>query len=303
MKLSKILVTGFGFIGRHVVSVLLGRGYKVTVLERKPDIKTLTSIGAELVLGDIRDADLMHELVPQFDGLINLAGLLGTAEMVNDPLLAVQTNIIGALNVFQGCKRANEFGRTPRCVQITVGNYFMDNPYSITKSTSERFANMYNLEHGTDIRVVRVLNAYGEYQKHSPVRKIIPTFVRLALRNEPITIFGDGNQIMDMIYVGDVAKILVEAMLANSLSRILSAGTGRRLTVNQIANLIIEISRSTSSIQHLPMRAGEPERSVVIGEPETLADIGINVETLVCFEEGIQKTINWYQDNRNFIIA
>jgi nucleoside-diphosphate-sugar epimerase len=301
MDISKILVTGFGFIGRHVVHALSTRGFTVTVLERKPDLKALTSLGAELAVGDVRDGDLMHELVPQFDGVINLAGLLGTAELISDPLLAVQTNIVGALNVFHGCKRARDFDHVPRCVHITVGNYFMDNSYSITKSTSERFAKMYNVEHNTDIRVVRVLNAYGEYQKHFPVRKIIPTFVRLALRNEPIYIYGDGNQVMDMIYVGDVAKILIEALLVEKVSGIISAGTGRRLTVNEIAQCVIANAGSTSSVEHCPMRPGEPERSVVVGDPATLAGVGVNVESLVAFEDGIRKTIDWYKANKEFI--
>ena len=301
--ISKVLVTGFGFIGRHVTRALVDQGVKVTVLERKPDLKTLASFGADLVVGDLRDPELLCDLVPQFDAVINLAGLLGTAELINDPISAIQTNIIGALNVFHGCKRARERGHTPRCVHITVGNHFMDNPYSITKSTSERFAKMYNQEHGTDIRVVRVLNAYGEFQKHFPVRKIVPTFIRLALRNEKISIYGDGSQVMDMIYVGDVAKVLIQAMFVQKVSCIVSAGTGRRLTVNQIGEIVIATAGSSSTIEHVPMRAGEPERSVVLGEPATLAAVGVSAKSLVPFEQGIEKTIGWYKANRDFISA
>src|ERR1035441_9935846 len=162
---AEILLTGFGFIGRHVCRELKHRGHSVAVLDRRPDVVSAMELGVQPVIGDIRDGALMRQVIPCYDGVIHLAGLLGTAELVDDPAAAVETNILGALNVFQGCRNARGLGRQVRCVHITVGNHFMDNAYAITKSTSERFARMFNIEHGTDIRVVRALNAYGPYQK------------------------------------------------------------------------------------------------------------------------------------------
>lgn len=299
--MRKVLITGFGFIGRHVAQELLARGCEVSVLERKPDLNTMNALGLNPVLGDIRDAELMRDIASYYDGVINLAGLLGTSEMIDDPIPAVNTNIIGAINVFEGCRRAAKATHPVRCVQITVGNHFMDNPYSITKSTSERFAKMYNTEHATDIRVVRALNAYGPYQKHFPVRKIVPNFIRAALQNAPIKIYGDGEQIMDMIYVGDVANILVAALFVEDVIGIISAGTGRRTTVNEIAKAIISIAQSTSSLHHVAMRPGEPEHSVVLGEPETLRSVGIEPSSLTNLEDGLTKTVAWYKQNRSFI--
>ncbi len=297
----EVLVTGFGFIGRHVVADLKKRGHAVTVLDRKPSLATAAELGVTPVVGDVRDPELIRQLVPFFDGVINLAGLLGTSELINDPAAAVHTNIVGALNVFQGCRAGQQLGRRIPCVQITVGNHFMNNPYSISKATSERFAEMFNIEHSTDIRVVRVLNAYGAFQKHRPVRKIIPTFVRAALASEPITVYGDGEQIIDMIYVEDVARILVDALLAPRLSGVISAGTGRRLTVNEIAHSVICAANSSAKVQHLPMRPGEPEHSVVLGDPETLTQLGIRADSLVEFEQGIGQTVHWYNANRSFL--
>ncbi|MEO8383455.1 MAG: NAD-dependent epimerase/dehydratase family protein, partial [Acidobacteriota bacterium] len=221
--------------------------------------------------------------------------------LVDDPSAAVDTNITGALNVFQGCRTARALGRDVTCVHITVGNHFMDNPYAITKSTSERFARMFNIEHGTDIRVIRVLNAYGPYQKHQPVRKIIPTFIRAALLGEPVRIYGDGEQVMDMIHVRDVARILVEALFAPQVDGILSAGTGRRLTVNDIAQRVVDAAQSASQIDHLTMRPGEPERSVVLGDPTTLSCLGTGATFLVPFETGIVETVDWYANHRDFL--
>jgi nucleoside-diphosphate-sugar epimerase len=298
---NKVLIAGFGFIGRHVATALVQRGCEVSVLDRRPNLSVMSQLGVDPILGDVRDAELMRDLVQYYDGVINVAGLLGTSEMINDPIPAVHTNIVGAINIFEGCRQAMQAGKGVRCVHITVGNYFMDNPYSITKRTSERFANMYNIEHSTDIRVVRVLNAYGAFQKHFPVRKIIPNFIRSAFQGEVIRVYGDGEQIMDMIYVEDVARILIEAFFVDEIKSIISAGTGRRLTVNEIAKIVINIVGSSSEVEHTNMRPGEPERSVVLGEPETLRAVGIDPSSLIKFEDGIAKTVSWYRDNKGFI--
>lgn len=298
---ANVLLTGFGFIGRHVCVELKARGHSVSVLDRRPDIALAANLGVQPVIGDVRDGALMRQLVPYYDGVVHLAGLLGTSELVDDPAAAVDTNINGALNVFQGCRTARLLGRQVTCVNITVGNHFMDNSYAITKSTSERFARMFNVEHRTDIRVVRVLNAYGSHQKHQPVRKVVPTFVRAALAGEAVSIYGDGDQVMDMIHVRDVARILVDALFAPRVDGILSAGTGCPLTVNEIARLVIAAARSGSQIVHLPMRPGEPERSVVLGDPATLGCLGVGATSLVPFEIGIIETVGWYTDNRAFL--
>lgn len=296
-----VLLTGFGFVGRHVCVELQARGHHVSVLDRRPSIEAAATLGVDPVIGDVRDAALMRQLIPCYDGVVHLAGLLGTSELVEDPVAAVDTNVIGALNVFQGCRTAASLGRPIRCVHITVGNHFMDNPYAITKSTSERFARMFKVEHETEIRVVRVLNAYGSHQKYQPVRKIVPTFVRAALAGEPLRIYGDGEQVMDMIDVRDVARILVDALLAPRIDSVLSAGTGRHLTVNEIARLVVEAAHSKSELVHVPMRAGEPDRSVVVGDPSTLQCLDIEAASLIPFEEGIAHTVGWYSQNRAFL--
>ena len=188
----KILVTGAGFIGSHVVDRLLELGHEVSILDRYPKQREEWGDKVRVFLGDIRDREVVMEAVYQHDGVLNLAGILGTMETVDNPHPSVDTNIHGALNIFEGCRPNTMHREGVKGVQIAVGNHFMNNTYSITKTTAERFALMFNKEHKTKIAVVRALNAYGEYQKHKPIRKITPNFVVRALRGEPIEIFGDG---------------------------------------------------------------------------------------------------------------
>lgn len=291
--MKKILITGAsGFIGSHTVEEALSRGLKVIAFDR---YKTKYPKGVESFQGDIRDFEAVNEAVQKVDYAINLAGILGTQETIDNPIPSVQTNIIGAVNFLRAC-RPTKFHKV-KGVQIGVGNHWMNNSYSITKDTAARFTMMFNKEHGTQVAVVRGLNAYGERQKSEPVRKIIPTFVKLALANKPITVYGDGEQIMDMIYVKDLAKILVDAAVKDHgiYQDVIDGGTGRKTTVNWIAEKVIEAAKSKSEIKHLPMRPGEPEHSVVLADEDSLAMLGLY--DLTKFEDGIKRTVEWYKYN------
>lgn len=300
--MTTTLVTGgTGFIGSYVVEALLERGRQVLVLDHMHRHPTP---GVSTIYGDIRDPIDVSEAMAHADSWIHLAGVLGTAETVQDPRPAAVTNILGGLNMLEAAAHY----KTPG-VNIAVGNHWMDNPYSITKSTVERFCNLYRDERGVEVSVVRALNAYGPRQVPaapygpSKVRKITPSFVCRALAGDPIEVYGDGSQVMDMIHVADVADILVEALQVTEtvgcVRGVLEAGTGRSTTVLDIAQAVAnEVGTQTGAdpeIRFLPMRAGEPERSVVLGNPGTLAAIDVDPKRLMTLEDGLESTVLWYR--------
>lgn len=278
--MKKILVTGgSGFIGSHVCDNFKIKGYEVI----RFDHHTPTDF-----LGDVKSYTDVSEAVAHSDGVIHLAGVLGTQETIQEPFPAVETNIVGGLNVFKACRHYKK-----KCVYIGVGNHWMNNTYSITKTTAERFALMFNKEFGTEIAVVRGLNAYGPRQKIKPVRKIMPNFIVPALLDKEIVIYGDGSQIMDMIYVTDLAEILVRALIVGhkTYNKVFEAGLGRKVTVRQIAEEVIK-QVGKGKLKFVPMRPGEPEHAVVLGDPTTLTPLG-NIK-FISLEEGIKKTIEYY---------
>ena len=284
----KVLVTGGnGFLGKVVVRKLSERGYTPVVLDRR---------GPTDLLGDIKDAEAVNEAVYNTDAAIHLAGLLGTAELTNNPRLAVEINILGTLNVFEALRAHKK-----RAVYITLGNYFMNNTYSITKSTSERFALMFNKEHRTDIRIVRGLNVYGPGQKAAPVKKFFPNAAMSVLKNEPIPVYGDGEQIMDLVYLDDIAEILVRSLLTENITNavIYEAGNGQPTTLNYIVGLMIRLADSQSVIRYLPMRPGEPKNAVVMATEKGLAYTRdyLGFEKFTPLEEGITKGLAWYRDH------
>lgn len=300
----KVLVTGAqGFIGRYTVEELVSRGHEVVALDRHQHVNFPD--GVEFMLGDIRDATAVTEAIAHSEGWIHLAGVLGTQETIANPSPAAETNILGGLNVLKAAAQYKVPG-----VNIAVGNYWMNNTYSITKNSVERFSEMFRNEFDVPVSNVRALNAFGPRQSvaapfgDSKVRKIIPSFACRALSGLDIEVYGDGEQIMDMIYVGDVARSLVSALeytaSVGPLEETLSAGTGRTTTVNQIAQAVInEVRIQTGKevgLTHLPMRPGEPENSVVLGYPETLLDVGILPSSLTTLEDGLIPTVKYFRE-------
>jgi UDP-glucose 4-epimerase len=290
----RVLVTGGnGFIGGHVIDRLIEQGHEPVCLDRY-SIPHRRDV--EFQLADIRNPDSVMAAMARVDGVINLAGILGTSETIERPRFTVQSNLLGAINVFNGCRDQGKKG-----VHITVGNYWMNNPYAITKNSAERVAMVYNKNFGSRIAVVRGLNAYGERQKAAPVRKIMPNVIVPALTDGEVLIYGDGEQLMDMIYVGDLAEILIRALVLDHgcYDSVIEGGRGRELTptINELVDVVLGQMASSCKVRHVPMRGGEPERSVVVGDPGTLVPLGISVADMTPLDEGVAKAIRWYRDH------
>ncbi len=300
----KILIFGGqGFIGSHLADNLLGKGHEILLLDRflKPRLWEeygWTGKPVNFIMGDLKDEDCTREAVNQCDVWINLAGLLGTSEMIHNPIPAVQVNILGALHIFDAARIYNKRG-----LQIAVGNYWMNNPYSLTKNTAERFALMYNKEHGTDIRVVRGMNIYGERQTHKPVRKIFPNVVIPALLNKPITVYGSGEQIMDLIYVKDFVEVLSRALLYPDVPNTIlyESGVGGGMTINRFVDLVLEATGSSSEVNRVDMRPGEDKEAVVEITEQGWRDLeqylGYTPRNLTPTAEAVAKTVEWYRAN------
>ena len=290
----KVLVTGGnGFIGWHVVERLLRAGQQPVIFDRHwPHLGLDQEQEVDFYLGDIRNVSSVMEAVADVDGVIHLAGILGTQETIANPHIALETNIMGSFNVFEACRP-----RKLPCVYITLGNYWMNNPYSISKRAAEKLAAMYNKEFGTKIAVVRGMNAYGPRQKLGPVRKIIPTFVTRALAGEDIEIYGDGEQRMDMIYVEDLAQMLL-AVLEDThvFGTAIDGGTGAAPTVNEIARSVIAQCESSSRIVYIPMRPGEEPGSTIVARAATWPSCFIPIRRRP-LADGLPPTVEWYKNN------
>ena len=295
----KVLVTGGnGFIGGYVVEALKERGHTPVLFDRYARGDTGED---EYFLGDITvDADCT-EAMAHVDAFIHLAAVLGTQETIDNPRPAAHTNILGGLNVLNAAAQYGIPG-----TYIGVGNHWMNNTYSITKTTIERFVDMFNKYRGTKINIVRAMNAYGPRQvpasPYGPakVRKITPSFCCRAILGHDIEIYGDGTQVSDMVWVGDVARALMlatEHAAEGDVYDPIEVGPVKNNTVNDVANLINHLSGNKSKIVHLPMRKGELENSVVVADVRGLYKIGMNpTKDLMPLYDGMEKTVNYFTE-------
>lgn len=288
----RVMVTGgSGFIGGYVCDELRSRGHDVLRFDRHNGD----------YLGDVRDEGAVLGAMSVCDGFIHLAAMLGTQETIDSSKIVAENNITGSLNILDAAKKNSTPG-----VYISVGNHWMNNPYSITKSTVERFVAMYNKECGTRINMVRAMNAYGPGQKAAPpfgyakVRKITPSFVCRAINNVDVEVYGDGLQVSDMVYVGDVAKALVTALEkaadGDVFSRCVEVGPETHTTVREVAERVIALSGSKSKIVYLPMRPGEVAGDFVCADTETLKLVDMSPDELTSLDEGLMKTIDYFRE-------
>lgn len=302
----KIGITGgAGFIGGHVADELASRGHEPVIFDHlgRTARSNIPEAYRPVLMGDVRDPVAMCELAAHVDGIIHLAACLGTQETIQNPRPAAETNIQGGLNFLEAIAQYDIPG-----VYIGVGNHWMNNTYSISKTTVERFVTMFNKERGTRCDVVRLVNAYGPHQSVAPpfgaakVRKITPSFVCRALTGAPIEVYGDGQQVSDMVHVTDGAKALVSALEQAAdgvvLEQAVEVGPAEHRTVNEVAELVIkavvELGFDEVPLTHLPMRPGEIPGAQVTADTSTLPLVGMRAEELVPLEQGITEVVAWY---------
>lgn len=265
---ERVLITGGeGFLGQHLQRWLKSHAIPFDTLDR---------FGNPTYRWDIRSP--LPITMGDYGRVIHLAGLLGTHELFADVHRAIDVNIHGTVNVVKACARE----RIP-FHGITM-DHVWTNPYETTKLAAERLAQAWGREYGFPVKYTTVYNAYGEWQAHGPghPQKIIPTFARAAHDNQPIPIWGDGEQVVDLIYAGHVAEIL-------GLGLDVDGGYGMPLTVNEVARMVWDIVHpgEEPKIEYKEMRMGEhtPTRDPVARKPiHDGWDLPVT----------LRKTVDWY---------
>lgn len=233
----RVAVTGGqGFIGAHVCDELERRGHEPVPVDRHDGVDILSP-----KLGD----ELEH-----CDAVIHLAGVLGTDELFDAAEAAILVNVTGTYRVLKCCA---DYGL--RYVGITMPQCW-DNIYQATKLAAVKIAGAFYRHYDVPVSHVRAFNVFGLGQKVGKPQKIIPTFASKAWANEPIPVWGDGDQLVDLVYVDDVARMLVDALQFGN-GEVFDAGSGIPITVNEVAELVLEHTGSHGGIKRLHMRRGE----------------------------------------------
>jgi nucleoside-diphosphate-sugar epimerase len=309
-----VLVTGAdGFMGSHLCEKLLSCGANVSVFVRyvsHPPIECLKLRNIshmqdkfqQIVRGNIACSEAVRVVRnnnPEF--IFHLAADAYVPHSFTNPLEVIESNINGTLNILEAardldlkqivCTSSSEmYGPCDRPIDEEHPLY-PTSPYAASKLAADRLAYSYYKTYGIPVSIMRPFNTYGPRHTYD----VIPKFIRLALRNEPLTIYGDGQQTRDFSYVTDMIEgFLLMGSKKDAIGRALNFGTARDVKIVDVARKIIRYSGSKSKIIHVKPRTSEVSRLLA---DYSLAKKLLGWEPRIFIDEGLKMNIEWARNN------
>jgi UDP-glucose 4-epimerase len=314
----RALVTGgAGFIGSHVADFFLENGYEVEVVDDLSSGKR-SNVPASARFHDVSVTSAETSGIIQagrFDVVVHLAAQIDVRKSVGDPVFDATTNIIGTLNILEAVKAS---GRRTRIAFTSTGGAIYgdfntppnvetypkdpESPYAISKLSAEYYLAYYGRLHGIEHVALRFGNVYGPRQDPHGEAGVVAIFCNRILEGKPLTIFGDGLQTRDYVYVGDVARAVFlgathDLPRAERVdARAFNIGTGIGTSVIDLARLLQEAAGSNAEIEFAPRRPGEQLESFLdAGKARAL----LGWEPQVSLLEGLAKTFAWSEAHQS----
>ena len=274
-----VITGGAGFIGTNLTKYL-GKtepDTEVIVFDvATPQIKLPPN--ARYVYGDIRNLASLINVFQGADEVYNLAGILGTSELIPIASLATEVNITGAANVLDAARIAG----VKRVYNVAKPHFdgYAENAYTLTKHAGELLGLMYREKFGLEVATVRWLNAVGPYQHLYPVRKLVPALVLFALHELPLEVYGSGTQTIDPIDTRDLARFTVHACRhLGKQDQVVDLGSGVAINCNDAAELIrdtvFNMTGKRAEIVNIPMRAGEKDGVNLVADTTYWDSVGM----------------------------
>ena len=276
----KYLVTGgAGFIGSHLVEKLIARGDQVVILDNfsTGTPKNLEVFAGKITFyeGNILDRVIIEKLVAESDYVVHLAAALGVFNIVNKPLESLKTNLQGSEIVLEACDRHKKsvliastseiYGKNDKVPLNEEDDRIIGHPlksrwsYSEAKAVDESLAYFYYLENKLPIRIVRFFNTVGPRQV-GHYGMVVPRFVSAALKNEPLSVYGSGDQIRCFCHVDDAVRALLLLMDSDkAVGEVFNVGNNQQITIIELAKKVIELTRSSSTIEKIAYEKAYPE--------------------------------------------
>ena len=309
--MAKYLVTGgAGFIGSNIVDELLRRGHEVRVLDdfstgREDNVAGFAG-RIDLVRGDVRDAGTVDAAVRGMDYVLHQAALASVPRSVADPSSNNQVNVQGTLNVLIAAHRhkvrrvvyassSSVYGDSDVLPKVETMTPNPKSPYAVAKLAAEYYCRVFGDLYGLPTVALRYFNVFGPRQDpNSQYSAVIPIFVKALVEGRSPTIHGDGEQSRDFTYIANVVNANLLACEANLTgSRVYNIACGGRYTLNQLFDALRSRIGSDVKPAYGPPRPGDVKHSMA-GIDLIQSEIGYRVG--VSFEEGVDRTVRWYQD-------
>ena len=276
----KYLITGgAGFIGSHLCDSLITRGDEVVVLDNlstgsEQNISKIQE-KIEIIRGDVLDKKLVTNLISDCDYVVHLAAALGVLNIINKPLQSLKTNIQGTETILEAADKFHKpvlvastseiYGKNDKVPLNEEDDRIIGHPlksrwsYSEAKAVDESLAYFYFLENKLPIRIVRFFNTVGPRQV-GHYGMVVPRFVSAALKNEPLSVYGSGDQIRCFCHVDDAVKALTLVMdSATAIGDVFNVGNNQQISIMELAKKVIELTGSSSSIEKIAYEKAYPE--------------------------------------------
>ena len=272
----KVLVTGgAGFIGSHIVEHFQGQA-EVRVLDnlRSGFKHNLAGLQCELIEGSILDREVVSRAVQGVDYIFHLAAMISVPESMAKPIECNELNTKATLIVLEEAAQAGVkklvlsssaaiYGDNPVVPKVETMLPEPKSPYAITKLDGEYYCKLFADEGRLQTACLRYFNVFGPRQDpKSQYAAAVPIFIHRALKHEPITIYGDGEQTRDFIYVKDIAAANAYFATQSSATGVFNVAYGQRTTIKELATTICRLTNSRSEIKHAPERAGDVKHSM-----------------------------------------
>jgi UDP-glucose 4-epimerase len=272
----RVLITGgAGFIGRHITEHFHDQAEVRVLDDLSGGLKSnLSGLECQFIIGSILDRNLVREAMKDVDFVFHLAAMVSVPESVLKPNECAEINASGTAIVLEEAARARVkklifsssaaiYGDNPTIPKIESMPAEPKSPYATSKYEAERHCRSFTDEGRLATVCLRYFNVFGPYQvPGSRYTAAVPAFIEKAVRNEPITIFGDGWQTRDFIYVKDVAATNAFFALESQATGVFNVACGRPITITDLALTVRDLTKSSSTIDYGPERRGDVKHSV-----------------------------------------
>jgi len=305
---KRILITGgAGFIGSHLARHFSERS-EVTVLDdlRSGYASNLDGVTCRFLRGSVLDNRALAQAAEGAEEIYHLAAMVSVPESVAKPDECAELNTEGTRRVLEAALAAGTrkvvlassaaiYGDNPIVPKVETMPPEPKSPYAETKLAGERLLEKYRTEHGVGTTSLRFFNVFGPRQDpRSAYAAAVPIFIAKALRDEPIGIHGDGGQTRDFIHVTDIVGALAHAGASKEMAGTYNVGYGKALSILELAQEILRLTRSSSRIEHLPSRAGDVRHS--LASNERLLAAGWKPRSSVSL--GLAETVDYFRNLR-----
>lgn len=305
----KILVTGgAGFIGSHLVDVLLAQSHSVRVLDnfstgRRTNLPE-SNLNLEILTGDIRSRDDVSLAVQGVDAIVHLAAVASVQASVDDPVGTHEVNLVGTINLLEAAKNcavkrfvfassAAVYGNTEE-IPVTERTVLSPlTPYAADKLASEYYIDFYRRQYQLAPVIFRFFNIFGPRQDpSSPYSGVISIFMQRAIANQPMTVFGDGEQSRDFVFVADLAVLLAKAVGTGEFyAHAMNVGNGEQTNLNELLEKISQLRADELNTTYTDPRPGDIKHSCA---DNRLVVEKMNYKAEHSVAKGLEMTYDWY---------